>query len=437
MYRLAEADSNMEHIRTENEDRGAPVAHIATGTERFQAMEEGRAGSAAQDADREPSPASDEPPPDEVSADPPAATETPASVDAEQEALWRQAHPARPRWYQRGSLHVLVAVAAITAAAALIQYPLYITAECAIVPTERVYVRSPVSGVLAEILVDEGTPLHKGDVIARLDDRQLTADRRKALAEIERIDAELLRLRHGARPEEISQQRAVYQARRTAVDFAEKEANRRAEMAREGVGSRQAQDEAQLDLQVKQKAAAEAAAALQLVEAGSRPEEIAALEAQRKRARAELDFLEQKLADMMTIRAPIDGVVLTPRFRERLRESVEAGGLVCEIANPSRVRAEIYIPEREADTVAVGMPAVVKVESYPLRPFRGSVDFIAPAVEVRDRANVVRVAATLDNREGLLRQDMTGYGEVECGHRSLFDLATRRLLRWIRVRFLL
>jgi hypothetical protein len=32
---------------------------------------------------------------------------------------------------------------------------------------------------------------------------------------------------------------------------------------------------------------------------------------------------------------------------------------------------------------------------------------------------------------------MTGYGEVECGRRSLLDLATRRFLRWIRVRFLL
>ncbi|MBC7976919.1 MAG: efflux RND transporter periplasmic adaptor subunit, partial [Myxococcales bacterium] len=231
--------------------------------------------------------------------------------------------------------------------------------------------------------------------------------------------------------------RAVLDARRTAVAFAQKEAARRAGMAKEGVGSRQAQEQAQLDLQIKQNATMEATARLRLVEAGTRPEEIAALEAQLKRAQAELEFIDQKLRDMVVIRAPIDGVVLTPKFRERLNESVEAGGLICEIANTTTVRAEIFVAERETDTVMVGMPVVVKVESYPLHPFTGKVGFIAPAVESRDKTNVVRVVATLDNPDGMLRQDMSGYGEVDCGRRSVLDLVTRRFLRWIRVRFLI
>jgi putative peptide zinc metalloprotease protein len=229
----------------------------------------------------------------------------------------------------------------------------------------------------------------------------------------------------------------VVEARRTAVAFADKERARRADMLRDGVGSRQTHDEAELDLQIKQRAASEARAALALLEAGSRPEEIAAREAELARARAELEFLDQQLDEMMVIRSPIDGVVVTPKLRERLNESVAAGGLVCEVANTRAVRAEIFVLEREADTIGLGMPVVVKVESHPMQPFRGAVGFIAPAMEKRDRANVVRVVATLDNRDGLLRQDMTGYGEVECGRRSLLDLATRRLLRWIRVRFLL
>lgn len=368
---------------------------------------------------------------------PPPAPETAEKVQAEQDAVWKQTQATQPRWYQRTSVRLALAAAIATIAAAIIPYPLYVTSECAIIPNARVYVRSPIAGVLAEILVDEGTPVKKGDVIARLDDRHLVADRRKAVAETERIEAELERLRHGARPEEISQKRAELEARRTAVDFALKEARRRAGMLQEGVGSRQAQEEAQLDLQIKQNAAYEAAAALKLVEAGTRPEEIAAREAELKRARAELEFIDQKLADMVVIRAPMDGVVLTPRFRERLNENVEAGGLVCEIADTRTVRAEIFVYEREADSIAVGMPVVVKVESYPLHPFEGKVGFIAPAVEARDKINVIRVETTLDNRDRMLRQDMTGYGEVECGKRSLLDLATRRLLRWIRVRFLL
>jgi multidrug resistance efflux pump len=367
---------------------------------------------------------------------PPVPAATPESVDSEQENLWNQSHAER-RWYQRWWVRTLALVAAVTIASMVITYPLHITAECAIIPAERVYVRSPLRGVIAEILVDEGAHVHKGDVIVRLDDRDLEADKRKAEAEVERIAADLQRARHGARPEEISQQRAILQARETAAAFAQKEAVRRSKMVQEGVGSKQAQDEAELDLHVKQNAAAEAASALRLLEAGTRPEEIAALEAAQNRAKAELDFIDQKLREMIVIRAPMDGVVLTPKFREHLRENVDAGGLICEIADTSVVHAEVFVPEREADTVAIGFPVVVKVESYPLHPFNGVVDFIAPAVEVRDGVNVMRVTAKLDNSNGMLRQDLTGYGEIEAGRRTLFDLATRRLLRWIRVRFLI
>ncbi|HEX7840849.1 MAG TPA: efflux RND transporter periplasmic adaptor subunit, partial [Kofleriaceae bacterium] len=138
---------------------------------------------------------------------------------------------------------------------------------------------------------------------------------------------------------------------------------------------------------------------------------------------------------MTLVRAPIDGEILTPRFREHVLEGVEAGGLVCELANMRRMRAEIFTPEREVDAIALGMPAIVKVESYPTHPFEGVVDFIAPAVDGDDRR--VRVVVELDNAAGLLKANMTGYGEIETGDHPLLYLATRRVLRWIRVRYLL
>ena len=362
---------------------------------------------------------------------------TPRQAENEQEHLFAQIKEKRKRWYQRTSLRFLFIVAVLVGVASVIDHPLRITAECSIIPSQRAYVRSPIGGVLTEILVDEGSPVKKGDVIAKLDDRQLVADRRKAVAEIDRIEADLQRLRRGARKEEISQQRAVVAAKASAVKFADKERKRRLAMAKEGVGSKQAADEAEGDYQVKSNAYAEASAALRLLQSGTRPEEIDAFQANLKRAKAELEFIEQKLADMIVIRAPVDGVVLTPKFRERLHENVEPGGLVCEIADMRTVRAEIMVPEREIDSIQLGMPVVVKVESYPRHPFLGKVDFIAPAVEVKDKVNFVRVVAVLENTDGILRRDMTGYGEIEAGEHTLLELATRRLLRWIRVRFLI
>jgi putative peptide zinc metalloprotease protein len=350
----------------------------------------------------------------------------------EQEELLRDAR-ARA-WHQRGWLRALAVIAVIAGLAAIIPYPLRVTSECTLVPSERVKVRSELQGVLSEILVDEGQAVKQGDVIARIDDRALAAERRKVIADIEKIEAELASLRKGRRPEEIQQQAAVLAARTQEVEFADREAQRREEMAREGVGSRQAAEQASRELEARRRAVAEAQAALRLLQAGSRPEEIAAHEAVLRRARAELAYVEERLA-MTVVRAPIDGEILTPRFRERVHEGLEAGGLVCEVANPRRMRAEIFVPEREVDAIEIGMPAVVKVESYPTRPFEGKVDFIAPTVDGEHRH--LRVVVELENAAGLLKANMTGYGEIEAGKRSLLDLATRRVLRWIRVRFLL
>ncbi|HEY0190026.1 MAG TPA: efflux RND transporter periplasmic adaptor subunit [Kofleriaceae bacterium] len=358
---------------------------------------------------------------------------TPDDVaEQEQAELWQAAH-ARA-WHERTWLRALAVVAVLAGLAAIIPYPLRITAESTVIPSERAKVRSELQGVIADIAVDEAGAVKKGDVIARLDDRALKAERLKVLAEIDKLEAELAILRQGHRREEIRQQDAVLAGRRTEAQFAAREAERRNQMAKDGVGSRQAADAASRDLESRRQAIAEAAAALKLLQAGSRPEEIAAHEAVLRRAHADLAYVDERLA-MTVVRAPIDGEILTPRFREHVHEGVEAGGLVCELANTRRMRAEILVPEREIDAISRGMPAVVKVESYPTRPFEGKVDFIAPAVEGDDRR--VRVVVELDNADGLLKANMAGYGEVETGSRSLLYLATRRVLRWIRVRFLI
>jgi multidrug resistance efflux pump len=386
----------------------------------------------------EAAPDAEAPPADDAEAAPveeqpiPTAEEM-AAQEHEQEQLLNQER--KRAWYQRRSVRFLAIVTVLTVIAAIIPYPLRITSDCTIFPTERIKVRSEIQGVLTEILVDEGQSVKKGDVIARIDDRALKSERMKALAEIEKFEAELSNLQKGRRPEEIQQQAAVLAARRTEAAFASKQAQRRNQMAREGIGSKQQAEDASRELQTKVRAVAEADAAMRLLKAGSRPEEIEAHVAVVKRARVELAYIDQKIAQTI-IHSPIDGEILTPRFREHLNEAVEAGGLVCDIANMHRMRAEIYIPQRFVDVIAIGMPAIVKVESYPGRPFEGKVDFIAPAAD-EGEGRRVRVVVELDNKEGLLKSNMAGYGEVEAGDRSLLDLATRRITRWIRVRFLL
>ena len=88
------------------------------------------------------------------------------------------------------------------------------------------------------------------------------------------------------------------------------------------------------------------------------------------------------------------------------------------------------------DAVKIGLPLKLQVASVATRPFLSTVEFISPSVEEKDGKRYIRVVALLKNDELLLRQDMTGFAEIDAGKRSLLNLSTRRLLRWLRVRFL-
>ena len=60
------------------------------------------------------------------------------------------------------------------------------------------------------------------------------------------------------------------------------------------------------------------------------------------------------------------------------------------------------------------------------------------AIEVRpDGSGLVAVEAMLDNSSGHLKPGMTGWAEVDGKRVSLWTLAFRRFVRWVRVRFVI
>jgi multidrug resistance efflux pump len=317
----------------------------------------------------------------------------------------------------------------------LIPYPLYITEPCAVLPSSRSEVRARTEGVLVEILADEGSNVRAGDVIARLEDRDTEAALARTLADIDRLRAGLAKLRAGARVEELARSEAALEMRRRAAEFAQAASDRQLALVRENLATEQ--DLAQ-SLRESTQAAGEVALAqaeLDVLRAGFRREDVKAAEADLRRAELEADNLRRRL-ELLTLRAPIDGQIVTPKLGEQLHRHLAAGDLLLEIANLERVRIEIYVPERDFDVVHHGQPTTMKVQSFPLRPFRGNVDFVAPAVDQRSGVGVVRVVSEMDNPGGLLRENMTGYGEINAGQSNLIGLALRRVVRWVRIRFL-
>src|SRR5262249_40460043 len=147
------------------------------------------------------------------------------------------------------------------------------------------------------------------------------------------------------------------------------------------------------ELAVAQKEMEEARARLRLLEAGSRPEEIEGAEATLARLRGRRSYLEDQLR-LVTVRSAVDGLVTTPRPREKVGQFVKKGDLIVEVREFAMVKVEIAVPEREIGDVKVGQPVVVKARAFPERPSEGRVIAIAP-VAVKDeeawRGKVFRV----------------------------------------------
>jgi multidrug resistance efflux pump len=171
--------------------------------------------------------------------------------------------------------------------------------------------------------------------------------------------------------------------------------------------------------------------------AGSRPEEIEALEADIRRLNSHESYLEDQFKSLKVL-SPIAGVITTHKLRERIGENVRKGDLIAAVNAVKTVAVEIAVPEKEIADVQPGHRVVLKARAHPGTTFEGQVVAVAPVVTKPtdwQPERTVLVTTRLDNAAGLLKPEMTGNAKVYCGKQRAIDLVTRRIVRYLRVEF--
>lgn len=239
---------------------------------------------------------------------------------------------------------------------------------------------------IAEVLVDEGAHVTKGQVLARLDTSRLQPQMAQAEAQMRAQEQVVARLRNGNRPEEVAQARANMQSARADADQARSQHERIENLFEQTQGravSSQDRDQA--------KATATAAAArlevaqksLDLMTAGARKEDIAEAEAHLQANRANLALLRQQLKDAELV-APLDAIVHTRLIEPGELASPQKAAFSLAIVDPKWVRA--YIAGDALGWVRPDMKAAVTVDSFPGRRFEGWVGFISSTAEFTPKA---------------------------------------------------
>jgi len=392
----------------------------------------------------------------------------------------------------------LAVLAIVLAAIALMPAELRVSGGFRILPGYRSDVRTQIDGILAEIYKEEGDQIERGEAIARLDDREYTAELQKVDAQIVQAQARRDMLRAGPRREEIALARSELDSAtlrrqhgdnmfedarqfrdaqiakvKTAVEkaeqrlqFARNDLDRIRTLSVSGLVARISVEEAEHEVAVRESELEEARSStkmaladdtpdarkerdlaaqefrraegrLRVLMAGSRPEEVTVADAEIARLQAEHAFLKQQL-QLAQVLSPSAGVIATPKLKERRGERVSRGDLIAHVYDQSTVAAEIMISEKEIGDVHVGQAVLVKARAFPDKTFTSRITAVAP-VAVEDprgfEGRVIRVTTDIDNRSRLLKPEMTGTAKIYAGRRRIFDLATRRFAHYIRVEF--
>ena len=255
-----------------------------------------------------------------------------------------------------------------------------------------------VGGRLAAVSVEEGEEVAGGRELARLDTARVEARERTAGAALAAAEATLAEAEAGPRGEEVAAQRAEVARLKATAAMSALTAGRTARMSDRAATTEQASDEARLAAEADRAALAAAAARLDELERGTRPERVAAARAGVERAAADLAAVRVDLAESV-LTAPFAGTV----GRRHVDPGVvlAAGTPVLDLFETSRPEARVGVAGGAADLFAVGDPARVSVGG---RAHDGTVRAVRPDRDARTRT--VDVIVALDDGESLRRGDL-------------------------------
>jgi HlyD family secretion protein len=298
-----------------------------------------------------------------------------------------------------------------------------------------------ISGLIEELRLDEGDSVKRGELVARLDARELQDRRDKAGASLKmaesRISQLLVAIEHqeqnsqgliaqaraqlgaaqanlrellvGSRPQEIEQARAAVdqassQLRKATLEWeraqrllaSETISKQRWDVAKAAFETAEAEYERAQEnyelvregprketIDAARSRVAEAKAALQVAQATrlgveELNQELKTARAQVKLAQADLDLAETLFSEAW-LYAPISGIVLSKNMEEG--EIALPGSSVLTLGDLSRVWLRAYINETDLGRIKVGQPVEVHTDTYPDKVYSGRLSYISSKAE--------------------------------------------------------
>lgn len=271
-------------------------------------------------------------------------------------------------------------------------------------PITKVEVKSKASGIVTKLYVDAGNRVTKGQLLAQLDKQEIQAQVDQSKAALQAAEANL-------NSSQADWQRAKVDAEGPDVPLLKRAYDRAVNMAKDGVVSQSALDDANKDYQLalNKQNVAKAQVTVSLAK-------IAQSQAQVVQDQANLQQLEEQLS-YTDIVSPIDGEVLSRdvEMGDAVSSILVLGStatLVMTLGDTSQVYVKGKVDESDIGKVYLGQAARIKVESFKDKTFNGVVTKISPMGVEKDNVTTFEVRVSINNPGGELKAEMTANAEI-------------------------
>jgi HlyD family secretion protein len=273
-----------------------------------------------------------------------------------------------------------------------------------VTPITKVEVKSKASGIVKKLLVDSGDKVKKDQLLAQLDKEEIEAQVEQSRAAAEAAEANLM-------SSQADFERAKVDAEGPDVPLLKRAYERAIGMAKEGVVSTSALEDAQKNYELALNKQNVSKAQVTVLKA-----KIAQSQGQLAQDRANLKQLEEQLS-YTDIESPIDGVVLSRdvEMGDAVSSILVLGSsatLVMTLGDTSSVYVKGKVDESDIGKVYLGQPARIKVESFKDKTFNGVVTKISPMGVEKDNVTTFEVRASINNPGGELKAEMTANAEI-------------------------
>ncbi len=284
-----------------------------------------------------------------------------------------------------------------TAAAIKRELPQYFEATGTLAGDEQTDVAPIIGGKVVLVGVDLGTFVKKGDMLAKLDDRDAQLRLEQAQAQLSQQEATVRQAeeRLGLKSNQKFDPLQVPDVRnaRAALNLAEKQFRRYEKLLESGDVSRSTFDVQKAQFEQAQQAyetavnvARQNYAAVQTARAGLQS------------IRVQIEQAKKAINDSV-IYSPMAGFVADRPVD--VGEYVTTTSKIATIVRTNPLRMKIDVPEQSVPSVKVGQTVSLTTSAYPDKIFNGHVARISPNVNTTSRT--LTVEAEVNNSEGLLK----------------------------------